>query len=410
MNDSADIVADALALPGAVERLRSLGGKPADYLNTCHELALLLFAQGEHAAMRTMLDEYGRAFRSRPVVVRCPYVFGRIGEAAAVFGALAHLRRIGRLDVLPVLLADHGACNPAYIKHWARHFDIHVTEETVRERYGEAPTLRVGFLPSPEGEFIPCGDSYALARQMDGGGPLLTLSDAETDRGRTALADLGMPGDAWFVCLHARSAAYMSDAGVDDRHNTHRNSDIRSFAGAAQRIADRGGWIVRIGASGTAPLPAWPNTIDLPHRRPWADWLDVFALGGCRFFLGDSSGPVAVAATFGRPIVAVNLQLGSPSTWMDLHIPKLYRRDGRLLTISEAIEAGLLMRQRPLPEGIEAVDNTAEDIETAVSEYLDGWSDPERQDGYVVAHPPEIARLLGAASPAFLERHEGLMR
>lgn len=409
MDDTAHIVDEALALAGGIDRLRSLAVKPAEYLNICHDLALLLFAEGKPAAMRTVLDEYERAFRSRPVVVRCAYVFGRIGEAATVFGALAHLRRLGRLDALPVLLADQGASNPAYILHWRRYFDVYATEETLRERYGEVPTLRVGFLPSPEGGFIHSGDCYALARQMDRG-PLLSLSDDEIERGRNTLAGLGMPKDAWFVCLHARSPVYMRDAGADDRHNTHRNSDIRSFGKAAGQIAERGGWTVRIGASGTEPLPDWPNTIDLPHRHPWADWLDVFVLGGCRFFLGDSSGPVAVAATFGRPIVAANLQLGSPSTWMDVHMPKMYRRDGRLLTLSEAIEAGLLMCQKPLPEGIEAVDNTAEDIDTAVVEYMDGWSDPERQDRYATAHPPEVARLLGMASPAFLKRHEEVLR
>lgn len=397
-------VADALALPGAVERLRGIPGF------NWHDLSLALFANGKPKEMRIALDEYGRAFRSRPVVVREPYLFGRIGEGAAAFATLAHLRRMNKLSVLPVLLCDRGAANPAYVGHWRKHFDVLDGAAVLRERYGEIPELQCGFLPDTDGRMHHVGDAYAMARMMDDR-PLLELSEAEIERGRDALHSLGMPRQAWFVCLHARSPAYLGAAGVDDRHNAYRNSDIKSFARAAHQIAERGGWVVRIGAPGVERMPAWPNSIDLPHYHPSTDWLDLFAMGACRFFLGDSSGPIAVAATFSRPVVGVNLQLGSPSTWMALHMPKLYRRSGGLLTISEAIKAGMFMRQKVPPDDIEVVDNTAEEIERAVVEYLDGCVlSYEPQEAYRHKFPVDITRVIGTVSPAFLEKHAEVLR
>ena len=203
----------------------------------------------------------------------------------------------------------------------------------------------------------------------------------------------------------------MRDAGVDDRHNEYRNSDIKTFAKAAHQIAERGGWVARIGAPGVEMMPAWPNSIDLPSVHPSTDWLDVFVMGGCRFFLGDSSGPICVAGTFGRDVIGVNLELGCPSTWMALHSPKLYRRGGKLMTLSESIKAGLLVRHRPIPAGIEVVDNTAEDIEAAAVEYMDGMLvSYDFQERYRGVFPSEMIRLIGTASTAFLEKHTEVLR
>lgn len=406
-------MAARLREPKVIDAIRALDAPPVRSMELCHTLGLAAQTLGNRDSQRIALDEYGRAFSrwteglpDKRVMLCCDYIFLRIGEMAANLGALARLQRLGWLPVDPVLFVREGTCNPAYLDLWRRHFEIFTDAP-------DLPRFRSSFLPGPDGNFLALNDAFATAFQADNE-PLLSLSPAHLAAGREKLESLGLPKDAWFACLHARSPAYLNQMGIDDSHNAHRNSDIRTFEQAALRIAERGGWTVRIGAPDTIPLDGWPNTLDLPHLVPSTDWLDVYALGACRFFLGDGSGPQMVAATFDRPLVCANFELGyAPIASASLHTPKLLRKNGRLLTIGEATEAGLIRLQyakRLTEKGAEIVDNTPEDIATMVSEFLDGaLVSHEAQDRYRNAFPPDVGRFISMASPAFLEKHAGLL-
>jgi len=413
-----DGFADALSFlrdPTTSAAMRNL--QPDVRLTFCHDIALTAQSLGDRQTLRTALDEYGRAFAAwkdtlpgKRVVVRCPYIFNRIGEMAANLGALARLKRLGWLDLDPVLLCDLGTCNAAYLEHWKQHFEIFTDEDELRKVHGDLPRLRPAFLPV-DGKFQMLNDAFAAAFRAEEGKPLLIPNRTH---GHEMLVSLGLPRHAWFACLHTRSPAYLQEA--DDAHNNHRNSDVRTFEKAALAIAERGGWTVRIGSENTEPLMGWPNTIDLPHLVPFTDWLDVYVMGACRFFLGDGSGPQMVAAIFDRPLAIANIELGySPIANHSLHAPKLFRKDGRLLTITEATELGLLQLQHSgllAEKGVEVVDNEPEDIEAMVGEVMSRkWPiEWEHQYSYRGAFPQEIARAISLASPAFLQKHEDLWR
>ena len=107
-------------------------------------------------------------------------------------------------------------------------------------------------------------------------------------------------------------------------------------------------------------------------------------LGTCEFFLGDTSGPACVAASFGRSLVTANFQIGyAPWQLSDLYTPKLYRDSstGKLISFKASLTPPLFRscNNTTLAHvGIEVVDNTAHEIADLTAEML------ERLDGTLV--------------------------
>jgi putative glycosyltransferase (TIGR04372 family) len=408
--------------------LRDSGLPPEPFSALCQRLAREARANGYPLQSNDIVAEYGKAAerlmqqwpRPANVILGPAYLFQRIGHMATGLGGIVRLKQLGLFpDLNFILFPSQGLGNPAYLELWRRYFDIQPDVPSLIGRYGSTLCqMTTAWLPGPAGRWLQGGDAYQLAEiTVKDRRPLLALSDAEQERGWKTLQQLGVPSSAWFVCLHARSPAYL--AHQDDAHNRHRNSDILSFEGAVRRIAERGGYVVRIGDANTVHLPNWPNTIDLPHRMAWTEWMDVFLLGGCRFFLGDSSGPTMVVASFGRPAVCVNVELGGTLTpTFATLLPKLFRerRTGRIIPLPEAARSRLLfcVNANVLDElGVDVVDNTPDEIEAATIEMMDMLDgkiveDADLQRRYKASFPM-MPVPVAPTSPAFLRKHATLL-
>ena len=161
-----------------------------------------------------------------------------------------------------------------------------------------------------------------IYRRYAGRPPLLTLTEADHARGRAALARLGIPADAWFVCVHCREAGF-----YDDDVHDYRNASIANFAEAMATITAAGGWCVRMGDPSMTPLAPAPQRRRLrAPRRTRAVAGSVPRWRRSRFFLGTSSGLLGVAAAFGVPAGLTNqapMSVVLPIGDVDVGIPKL---------------------------------------------------------------------------------------
>ena len=191
---------------------------------------------------------------------------------------------------------------------------------------------------------------------------------------RAQKQQLGVPRDAWFVCLHAREAGYLPEL----TYHSYRNVDIMSYLPAVEAIVARGGWVIRMGDPTMTPLPRMRQVVDYAHSGFKSDWMDVFCLARCRFLLGDSSGPLVVSFVFGVPCALANLTpLGdAPYSARDIWIPKRYRliREDRDLTCAEILQSSwrnLHRTQDYEAAGIAWVDNAPEEIQELTEEILD---------------------------------------
>ena len=219
----------------------------------------------------------------------------------------------------------------------------------------------------------------ALQRKWDGRPPLLKLSKEDKERGRRVLTELGVPQDAWFVCVHNREMGY---SPTDEHWHSYRNSDIDSYALAMKAIVQTGGWCIRVGDPTMKKMTPLKNVIDYAHHERRCDWMDVFLFASCRFFLGNTSGPFLVASIFGVPVAVANiipLGVSLPFGRNDIGIPKLLRSksENRLLTFKEIFSSELSTARfssQYSSLGIEIIDNSPEEIAALVTEQLERTS------------------------------------
>lgn len=206
--------------------------------------------------------------------------------------------------------------------------------------------------------------------------PLLKLSAETESRGWQVLQKHGIPRDAWFVALHVREAG--SKKYHVDLHNV-LNANIADYLPAIEEITRRGGWVIRMGDPSMTALPAGPKVFDYCKSDDRSDWMDVFLCASARFFTGTSSGPAYVPTDFGVPCVHTNWWPPAQRPWhsKDIFIPKLYRKiaDGSVLTLSQSLREPFgycnSISYLKKTQGVEVLDNSADDIRDAVIEMLE---------------------------------------
>lgn len=229
--------------------------------------------------------------------------------------------------------------------------------------------------------------------------PVLSLPPDIEERGHLALVTVGIPRDAWFVALHVREPA--SKQYHADLHNV-LNGNIADYLPAISEITDRGGWVIRLGDPNMKPLPDLPNVLDYCHCSIRSDWMDVFLLARCRFFLGTSSGPAYVPVIYQVPTVLTNWWPPAQRPWDDqaIFIPKLYRyvKNGTALSLSRALSEPFgycnsidLLKHN---SGVTVDDNSPDDIRDAVIEMI------ERLEGTATYSADDI-RLRESATRIF---------
>lgn len=301
-----------------------------------------------------------------------------------------------------LLLSRDRAANPALLDLWARHLVL-----------VEHPVLRwllrpLTFFPSIT---LDLGQSVAMVQgstdypsvleRWGGRAPLVSLSQEMERSGMAALEDLGLPKDAWYVAVHAREGGY---SPKDEYIHGHRNSAIDAVVLAAEEIARRGGWCIRMGDASMSPMPPTPNVIDYATSRFKSDWMDVFLCANTRFFLGNTSGLCLVSALFQVPSVLVNMIPIGACFGMgpdDISIPKtILDENGTRLSFAEIMGSEIAdYRMHELYEqrGLSVVENTPEEVRDVTIEMLD------RLDGKWVETPED--RILQQRFRALMQPH-----
>ncbi len=141
--------------------------------------------------------------------------------------------------------------------------------------------------------------------------PVLSFTPEEEAKGQKLLAEMGVPEGAWFVCFHARDGEYFRQWRPELEEfwaeTDFRSINVHNYVEAAELIAEKGGYAIRYGAFVGEPFPITdnPKIIDYAsHHRD--DFMDVYLVAKCRFFLGCCSGPLALASAFNVPTISVN--------------------------------------------------------------------------------------------------------
>ena len=189
---------------------------------------------------------------------------------------------------------------------------------------------------------------------------------------------LGIPPNAWFVCLHVRESGFRNDKG----RREYRNSNINSYIPAINHITSNGGWVVRMGDDSMSKLPNLKNVIDYPHTSFKSELMDLVLIKLCYFFIGCQSGIFDVAKLFNKPVLLVNMinwTWGGPLHYQDRGILKhLYSKNKkRYLSINEMYTSDWSVQNinSTVNSDYSFADNTEQEIFDAVNEYYKLLSD-----------------------------------
>ncbi len=157
------------------------------------------------------------------------------------------------------------------------------------------------------------------------------------------------------------------------------NAQIADYLPAIKEITGRGGWVIRMGDPTMSRMPDLPNVFDYCHSAVRSDWMDMFLLARCQFFLGTSSGPAYVPPIYGVPTVPTNWWPPAQRPWDSraIFVPKLYRhmQTGVALTLSQSLSEpfGYCNSVDQIKETAELriEDNSPDDIRDATIEMFE---------------------------------------
>lgn len=256
-----------------------------------------------------------------------------------------------------------GISNQQLLMMWGRTLHIHPFARYIDRIIRRLPGGAVHRIILPTDR-----DERQLLRQTR---PHISFTTDELDSGRKALAALGVPEGEPFICFHSRDSAYLDTLvpGHDWGYHDYRDTEVGNFLPAAEEMGHRGYYALRMGAVVKETVVSdSPRVIDYASKGR-SDFMDIYLLANCRFFLCSSSGLMGVANTFRVPLAYVGevpLEY-EPRGKRDLFIPKKLwlRNEKRFLTFREIVEsgAGRFLRGDEFEAlGLEVVENNKEEI------------------------------------------------
>ena len=222
-------------------------------------------------------------------------------------------------------------------------------------------------------------DIYNL---LDRTSPHLDFTQQEEEKGSQMMRKLGIPINSKIICLIVRDAEYLNYfySANDWSYHNHRDSNIQDYLLAIETLANRGYYVIRMGAKVREPLnSSHPRVIDYASNGMRTEFMDIYLGAKCFFAISTATGWDAIPLIFRRPIAFVNVApLGFLFTFSSKilaiakhHISKL---DGRELTMKEIFSRNVgfyTSNYEFNDKGVELVDNTPEEIRDLVVEMAD---------------------------------------
>jgi len=225
--------------------------------------------------------------------------------------------------------------------------------------------------------------------------PHLAFTTEEDAKGKACLAAMGIPPSIPFVCLNVRDNAYLdAHQSHDWRYHNFRDSDVQNYVLAAEELADRGYFVIRMGAKVCDAIKSsHPRVIDYATNGMRTDFMDIYLCAKCEFMISTGDGLVGVPKLFRRPAVMVNaVPLGYFLTYYSnlIGITKHHYLLGNSqeLTLSEIFTHGVGFSLRASDyesKAVQLIENTPEEIRDVVVEMV------ERLNGAWQAHEDDEA-------------------
>jgi putative glycosyltransferase (TIGR04372 family) len=292
---------------------------------------------------------------------------------------------------IDIFFLEEPICNQQLAKMWKRILYVFPA-------WWILPSLQRVNRLIPGGVVHEIGDNTQQDRDvhnlLDQSPPHLTFTIEEEAFGEAGLRKMGIPNGIPFVCLLVRDDAYL-DAHIKKNwtYHSYRDSDISNYVLAAETLADRGYFVIRMGVKVRDPIKSCHSrVIDYAYNGMRSDFMDIYLGAKCKFCISTSSGFDAIPTIFRRPIVFVNsLPVGYSSTFSNKYLTITRHHFSvqlnRLMSLPEIFSSGaafFLYSEDYKSNGIKLIENTPEDICDVViemTERINGtWKVSENDD------------------------------
>jgi len=264
----------------------------------------------------------------------------------------------------------------------------------------------------------------------------LKIPEQDITLGWQLLANKNLYKEDKLVCLHVRDSAYLSSVSTSHDFSYHdfRDAKISSYQKSIEHLLSQGYKVIRIGANTNQRLELESNNyfdFCLDRDEVHGEFLEVFMLDVCQFFIANFGGPYGVAAMLDTPTLVVNgAPIQQPYMKYGRFIPK------RLFQGKEEINLLDVCADKPLSAdnntpihlsfnssefenyNYHYLDNSEDEILQAVVEFeklvenrvLD-MSLTERQEAYYNALPDSFCHKNKCViTDCFLKQHEHIFQ
>jgi putative glycosyltransferase (TIGR04372 family) len=207
----------------------------------------------------------------------------------------------------------------------------------------------------------------------------LIFNDDQEDLGRSQMKQIGLPENAKYVCFYARDDAYLMDIFPkrDWSYHDYRNADIQNMIPAMEELVNRGYYALRVGSIVNKPARSSnKKIIDYASSGLRSDFMDLYLIANCEFFIGDTSGIRWIPMVFRKPCIVLNLvgcgDVIDRTRPDDLLLFKKIWDAGkhRYLSLQEIRQIGINYTETEFYKrnGLELRENTPDEIKTVVLE------------------------------------------
>jgi putative glycosyltransferase (TIGR04372 family) len=165
----------------------------------------------------------------------------------------------------------------------------------------------------------------------------------------------------------------------DLSYQSNRNADVNNYLMAANALAQRGIYVLRMGKIVLDDMKTSnPMIIDYAKSRFRSDFMDVFLAKNCLFSMGTNNGFLALPLLFRRPFLETDLPtLGWIYSYSEssLSLAKtlINCSSGEKMSLVEILKSPVAFSNRNhvfSNNGIQVVDNTPEQITAVTMEML----------------------------------------
>lgn len=311
----------------------------------------------------------------------------RIGHLALNMELFARRQRLGcgvQRDVIHIfILRDFFVANRFLLEMWKRYYLICESRLLhVIVTLSEPILKKTRF-------YVPLPMNSCEYFEFNNSSPTLEFTEDEEVYGRDFLRKMGIDlQKGWFICVYVRESRYLNEMfpnGLWSYHD-YRNTRLEDLREAIEHIINSGGYVVRMGTHVSQFIDIKSDRYIDYAKNFRNEFMDIFLIAKCRFFMGSAAGIGDIAKIFDVPQLVVDCAPIGSSPWgkNNLMIPKKVKdmADNKLISYSNVIKLGLDREYngvRFARKGYDYVANTSDEILGATKEMLNRVSEKHEQ-------------------------------